>query len=113
MNGKGGAIWAVTVIVVASIAGIVGLAAVGDKDAATLLPLLIGFLAPTITALVAASKAQENTNVLQRIDGRLNGELDQRIAEAVKAALHQYHAATQDDCDGAACGGRRTTTPAA
>lgn len=103
MNGKGGAIWAVTVIVVASIAGIVGLAAVGDKDAQVLLPLLIGFLAPTVTALVAASKASENTQVLQRIDGRLNGELDARIEAAVAKALGVYHAATREDCTGDHC----------
>jgi len=99
----GGAIWAVTVIVVASIAGIVALAAVGDKDATVLLPLLIGFLAPTVTALVAAQKAGENTQVLQRIDGRLNGELDTRIEHAVAKALGLYHAATQDDCNGTNC----------
>lgn len=96
-------IWAVTVIVVASIAGIVALAAVGDKDAATLLPLMIGFLAPTLTALIAAQKAQENSATLTRIDGRLNGELDTRIATAVKAALTDYHAATVEDCSGDNC----------
>jgi len=103
MKASGQAIWAVAVIVVASIAGIVALAAVGDKDAATLLPLLIGFLAPTVTALVAAQKAGENTQVLQKIDGRLNGQLDTRIEEAVWKALHQYHAATQSDCNGTNC----------
>jgi len=100
---SGGAIWAVTVIVVASIAGIVALAAVGDKDATVLLPLLIGFLAPTVTALVAAQKAGENTQVLNRIDGRLNGELDGRIGDAVQKALREYHAATQADCNGTNC----------
>ena len=99
----GGTIWAVTVIVVASIAGIVALAAVGDKDAATLLPLMIGFLAPTLTALIAANKAAENSATLTRIDGRLNGELDKRISAAVKAALTDYHAATADDCTGDHC----------
>lgn len=98
-------IWAVTLIVVASIAGIVALAAVGDKDAATLLPLMIGFLAPTITALVAAQKAGENSHVLQRIDGRLNGELDKRIGDAVQKALREYHAATREDCEGDRCPG--------
>lgn len=104
---KGGAqhIWAVAVIVVASIAGIVGLAAVGDKDAQVLLPLLIGFLAPTVTALVAAQKASDNSHVLQRIDGRLNGELDQRIGDAVQKALREYHTATREDCTGDQCPG--------
>ena len=103
MRGGGNHIWAVTLIVVASIAGIVALAAIGDKDAATLLPLLIGFLAPTVTALVAAQKAGENTQVLQKIDGRLNGELDRRISAAVQVALREYHAATTADCTGAEC----------
>jgi hypothetical protein len=102
MKGSG-AIWAVTTIVVASIAGIVALAAVGDKDAATLLPLLIGFLAPTIASLVAANKASENSAALTRIDGRLNGELDTRIEQAVGAALTRYHAATREDCVGDNC----------
>lgn len=91
-------------MVIAGIAGIVALAAVGDSEAATLLPLLIGFLAPTITSMVAADKADKNGMTLQRIDGRLNGELDSRIADAVKAALHEYHAATTADCVGAECG---------
>lgn len=88
-----GAIWAVTTIVVASIAGVVALAAVGDKDAATLLPLLIGFLAPTIASLVAASKAGENSTALRSIGQQLNGELDGRIEAAVKAALEKYQCA--------------------
>ena len=98
-----GTVWAVTTIVVASIAGIVGLAAVGDKDAATLLPLLIGFLAPTVTALINTQKAGEANAKLDRIDGRLNGELDARIEKAVQAALREYHAATADDCAGDSC----------
>ena len=101
----GQAIWAVTVIVVASIAGVVALAAVGDKDAATLLPLLIGFLAPTIASLVAANKAGESAAVLSRIDGRLNGELDKRIEDAVAKALGVYHAATREDCRDGQCAG--------
>ena len=102
MNARG-SIWAVAVMVVAGVAGIVALAAVGDQQAATLLPLLIGFLAPTITGLMAAEKAGANETTLRRIDGRLNGELDTRIATAVKAALHEYHAATADDCQGDGC----------
>jgi len=103
MGGKG-SIWAVAVMVCAGIAGIVALAAVGDSQAATLLPLLIGFLAPTITGLMAAEKAQANQAALTRIDGRLNGELDGRISQAVTAALHQYHTATREDCVGDECG---------
>lgn len=91
---NGHAIWAVATIVVAGIAGIVGLAAVGDKDATTLLPLLIGFLAPTIASMVAANKAQENSAALKTIEGQLNGALDARIEAAVKAALEKYRCAT-------------------
>lgn len=98
-----GMIWAVAVMVVAGVAGIVALAAVGDDQSATLLPLLIGFLAPTITSLIAADKASANQAALTRIDGRLNGELDARISAAVKAALTDYHAATREDCDGEGC----------
>ncbi len=95
-----GSIWAVAVMVVAGVAGIVALAAVGDDQSATLLPLLIGFLAPTITGLIAMEKTEKATQTLTRIDGRLNGELDQRIAEAVRVALTEYHAATREDCEG-------------
>jgi len=102
MSGKQ-TIWAVAVMVVAGVAGIVALAAVGDDQSATLLPLLIGFLAPTITGLVAADKASQNSSTLQRIDGRLNGELDARISAAVASALHEYHAAKASDCVGDSC----------
>jgi len=89
-------IWAIAAMVIAGIAGIVALAAVGDTQAATLLPLLIGFLAPTITGMIAADKADKSATVLTRIDGRLNGELDGRIADAVKTALREYHAPSGD-----------------
>lgn len=102
MGGRG-SIWAVAVMVVAGVAGIVALAAVGDSQAATLLPLLIGFLAPTVTGLISVDKATSNETTLRRIDGRLNGELDGRISQAVKAALREYHAATAEDCTGDAC----------
>jgi len=94
---QSGAIWAVTTIVIASIAGIVALAAVGDKDASTLLPLLIGFLAPTIAAMVAANKSEQTAAGLTKIDHRLNGDLDKRIEAAVKAALETYHCAKKED----------------
>lgn len=97
---QGQLVWAVTTIVVASIAGIVALAAVGDKDATTLLPLLIGFLAPTVTALINTHKQDVANAKLERIDGRLNGELDKRIAAAVAVALTEYHAAKAGDCAG-------------
>ena len=103
MRGSAGTIWAIAVMVVAGVAGIVALAAVGDSQAATLLPLLIGFLAPTVTGIIAADKAAQNGTTLERIDGRLNGELDGRIASAVKAALTEYHAATDEDCVGDHC----------
>lgn len=85
-----GTIWAVAFMVAAGTAGVVGLAAVGDTQAATLLPLLIGFLAPTITGLVNVSKQDDATKRLDRIDGRLNGELDSRIEAAVDRALSRW-----------------------
>lgn len=85
-----GTVWAVALMVVAGTAGVVGLAAVGDTQAATLLPLLIGFLAPTITGLVNVSKQDDATKRLDRIDGRLNGELDGRIEAAVDRALSRW-----------------------
>jgi hypothetical protein len=102
--GRGsGSIWAITVMVIAGVAGIVALTAVGDDEATILLPLLIGFLAPTVTGLIAADKAGQNSTQLKEINGRLNGELDRRIGEAVTTALHEYHAATTDDCVGERC----------
>ena len=106
---SGQAVWAATVIVVAGVIGIVALEVFATKSGEGNLPLLIGFLAPTVAALLAASKASENTAALSRIDGRLNGELDKRIEEAVWKALHTYHAATQDDCAGERCGARSGT----
>lgn len=91
-----GTVWAVTTIVVASITGIVALAAVGDREATALLPLLIGFLAPTIASLVAANKSDQAAQGLTRIDHRLNGELDRRIREAVKDSLEQYHVSKEE-----------------
>lgn len=85
-------IWAVAIMVVAGTAGVVGLAAVGDTQAATLLPLLIGFLAPTITGLVNVSKQDDASRRLDAIDGRLNGELDARIEAAVDRALQRWTA---------------------
>lgn len=99
MNHRNATTWAVAVMVVAGTAGIVGLAAVGDKDAANLLPLLIGFLAPTITGLMAAQRSEaaakasdENANRLEIIHGQLNGELDKRIEAAVDRALSRWTA---------------------
>lgn len=96
-------IWAVTIIIVASITGIVALAAVSNGDEEKLLPLLIGLIAPTIASLIAAEKADANNATLSRIDGRLNGELDNRIATAVTQALHEYHAARKEDCENGDC----------
>jgi len=101
---RSAAVWAATILTVAGIVGIVALDLFADRAGEGNLPLLIGFLAPTIAAMLAASKASENTAALKTINGRLNGELDKRIEEAVWAALHKYHAATQSDCDGSNCG---------
>lgn len=102
--------WATTVVIVAAIAGIVSLVAVSDAQAEKLLPYLIGFIGPTVAAIIAANKSQEavettkaSAATLTRIDGRLNGELDSRIAEAVKSALREYHAATTGDCASGSC----------
>lgn len=87
---KGNTIWAIAFMVAAGTAGVVALAAVGDREAATLLPLLIGFLAPTITGLVGMNKADANSAKLDKLDGRLNGELDARIEAAVERALSKW-----------------------
>lgn len=87
MNKQGSSIWAVSFIVIAGIAGIVALAAIGDKEAAALLPLLIGFLAPTVTSLISAQRAGESNVKLDRIDHRLNGELDGRLEAAIERVL--------------------------
>lgn len=83
-------IWAIAIMVVAGTAGMVGLTAFGDSEATILLPLLIGFLAPTITGLVNVSKQDDATRRLDSIDGRLNGELDARIEAAVERALSRW-----------------------
>lgn len=89
-----GTVWAATVIVVAGMAAIVAMDLFAQEGEGNL-PLLIGFVAPTVAALLAANKASENTQALQKIDGRLNGDLDRRIEEAVKSALEKYHCAKQ------------------
>lgn len=85
-----GNMWPISLMVVAGIAGVVGLAAVGESQAATLLPLLIGFMAPTITGIVGMHKTDANSHRLDKIDGRLNGELDARIEAAVERALSKW-----------------------
>lgn len=90
MNKTPSTMWAVAFMIAAGTAGVVGLAAVGDNQAATLLPLLIGFLAPTITGLVNVSKQDDASKRLDSIDGRLNGELDSRIEAAVDRALSRW-----------------------
>lgn len=84
--------WAVAVVIVAGIGGVVGLAAVGDSQADILLPLLIGFLAPTVASLVGVMKQDDASRRLDKIDGRLNGDLDQRIEAAVERALAKWTA---------------------
>lgn len=87
---SGHAIWAIAVIVATGTAGIVALAAVGDGQADILLPLLIGFLAPTVASLIGISKQDDTTKRLDSIDGRLNGELDARIEQAVERVLARW-----------------------
>jgi TctA family transporter len=89
---KGNTIWAIAFMVAAGTAGVVALAAVGDNQAEILLPLLIGFLAPTVTGLVGMSKTEDATKRLDSIDGRLNGDLDARIEAAVERAVSRWTA---------------------
>ena len=96
-------IWATVVLAVAGVAGIVALEALSDGDSQPLMLVLIGFLAPTVAALVNTQKTSEANATLQKIDGRLNGELDARIAAAVQVALREYHAAKDSDCAGGTC----------
>ena len=84
-------IYSVVALAIVGVGGIVGLAAVAPDGNETLLMVIVGFQAPTIAALLGTAKAQENSAKLDRIDGRLNGELDSRIAAAVTAALTEYH----------------------
>ena len=92
-----GTIWAVSAIVISGVVGIVALAAIGDKEAATLLPLLIGFLAPTVTSLVSAQRAGDNSAKLDKIDSRLNGELDARLEAAIDRVLRRRGVVQGDD----------------
>ena len=89
---SGRAVWAATVIVGAAVAAIVAMDLFAGEGEGNL-PLLIGFVAPTVAALLAASKATENSQALKTIEGQLNGELDKRIEAAVKAALEKYQCA--------------------
>lgn len=96
-------VWATVALAVAGVAGIVALEALSDGDSQPLMLVLIGFLAPTVAALLNTQKQGEANAKLDRIDGRLNGELDSRIEKAVQAALREYHAATAEDCTGDSC----------
>lgn len=90
-------VWAVVALAAMGVAGIVALEAFASGDSEPLLLVLVGFLAPTVAALLNQAK-------LEKIDGRLNGALDTRIEEAVEKALGKYHAAKDTDCSDAACG---------
>lgn len=96
-------VWAVVALAAMGVAGIVALEAFASGDSEPLLLVLVGFLAPTVAALLNTAKQGEANAKLDRIDGRLNGELDARIAAAVQVALREYHAATAEDCTGDGC----------
>ena len=96
-------VWATVALASMGVIGIVALEAFADGDSQPLLLVLVGFLAPTVAALLNTQKQGEANAKLDRIDGRLNGELDGRIEKAVAAALERYHAAKQEDCAGGSC----------
>lgn len=87
-------IYAVVVLAVAGVVGIVGLAAVSPNENDALLMVIVGFLAPTIASIlnkqttqeVKESTSQANAK-LDRLDSRLNGELDARLEDTVVRAL--------------------------
>lgn len=88
--------WPVAVMVIAAVAGVVGVVAVGDDQSSVLLPILVGFLAPTIASVVNLNRTDETNKRLTNIDGRLNGDLDQRIEAAVERALSKWTSPKHD-----------------
>lgn len=88
-------IWAVAIIAVAGVMGLVGLSLTGDDNQAQpMMVVLVGFLGSTVAALVAASKADTAVSGVQQLNTRMNGEMDQRMEEA---ALRVMQAEVADD----------------
>lgn len=106
MSGRGLS-WPVALVIVAAIAGVVALSAVSEDGAREQLPLLIAFIAPTITSLIAASKSDANGQGIAKIEKAVNGDLEPRVRawvrDEVTQALRSYHAATAEDCAGPEC----------
>jgi hypothetical protein len=90
MNRHTAHIWSVTILGVVGVAGIIGLEVAAPNDSEKLLVILVGFLAPTVAALLNGQKQVEANAKLDRIDGRLNGELDRRIEAAIERALEKW-----------------------
>lgn len=68
---------------------VLSLAAVGAAMYGTLTPNLIGFLAPTIATLLVLLKVEDTQKDVQKVERRVNGELDGRIRENVLSALEE------------------------
>lgn len=68
--------------VVSGLAAVVYLTAQG-QDAAPALSVI----APVLATLFVANKMDSQSATLDNVNGRLNGELDKRIAAAVRVAL--------------------------
>lgn len=83
MNRHTTSIWAVVILGVVGVVGIVALELAAPASSEKLQIILVGFLAPTVAALLNGQK-------LDKIDGRLNGELDGRIEAAVNRAMERW-----------------------
>lgn len=82
--------WAVSILGVVGIVGIVLLPVVAPEDSEKLLVILVGFLTTATVGLLNGQKQDEANRKLDQIDGRLNGELDRRIEAAIERALEKW-----------------------
>lgn len=99
-------VWAVVILAVSGVVGIIGLEAVASESSDTLLMVIVGFLAPTIAALLNRQTTQQvkaatdNANTkLDKIDHSLNGEFDGRIERIVERVIMRVNARREDSDD--------------
>ena len=80
MNKHTSQIWAAALLGVAGVVGLVGLELAAPGESEKVLVILVGFLSPVVVAIMGR----------QYTDKRLNGELDERIEQAISRALDKW-----------------------
>lgn len=92
MNTSVSLVWAITILGVAGVMGMIGIEATSSGDTEKLLIILVGFLAPTVASLVSAIKSDATEKGLKSVNNQLNGGLDTRMEAAMERVLAKREA---------------------